>query len=76
MATAERTAAPATYEGYEAVFASIDAPFAFVDLDAMFANGLDMLRRANGKPIRVATKSLRCRPLIASALENDPGFRG
>jgi len=76
MATAERTAAPATYEGYEAIFASVEAPFAFVDLDAMFANGLDMLQRAGGKPIRVATKSLRCRPLIASALENDPGFQG
>jgi D-serine deaminase-like pyridoxal phosphate-dependent protein len=76
MATAERTAAAGTWEGYEAVFGSIDAPFAFVDLDAMWANALDMLQRAGGKPIRVATKSLRCRPLIASALENDPGFRG
>ena len=76
MATAERTAAARTYEGYEAVFASIEAPFAFVDLDAMWANAIDMLQRADGKPIRVATKSLRCRPLIASALENDPGFRG
>jgi D-serine deaminase-like pyridoxal phosphate-dependent protein len=76
MATAERTAAAGTYEGYEAVFASIEAPFAFVDLDAMWANAIDMLQRAGGKPIRVATKSLRCRPLIASALENDPGFRG
>ena len=76
MATAERTAAAGTYEGYEAVFASIEAPFAFVDLDAMWANALDMLQRAGGKPIRVATKSLRCRPLIAAALENDPGFRG
>jgi len=76
MATAERTAAAGTYEGYEAVFASIEAPFAFVDLDAMWTNAIDMLQRAGGKPIRVATKSLRCRPLIASALENDPGFRG
>ncbi len=76
MATVERAAPAGSYEGYEAVFASIEAPFAFVDLDAMWANGLDMLQRAGGKPIRVATKSLRCRPLIASALENDPGFRG
>jgi D-serine deaminase-like pyridoxal phosphate-dependent protein len=76
MATAERTATPGTYEAYEAVFASIEPPFAFVDLDAMWANGFDMLQRARGKPIRVATKSLRCRPLIASALANDPGFRG
>jgi D-serine deaminase-like pyridoxal phosphate-dependent protein len=76
MATAERTAPAGSYEGYEALFASIDAPFAFVDLDAMWANALDMVQRAGGKPVRVATKSLRCRPLIASALENDPGFRG
>jgi D-serine deaminase-like pyridoxal phosphate-dependent protein len=76
MATAERTAAPGSYEGYEALFASVEAPFAFVDLDAMWTNAVDMLRRAGRKPIRVATKSLRCRPLIASALANDPGFRG
>jgi D-serine deaminase-like pyridoxal phosphate-dependent protein len=76
MATAERTAAAGTYEGYEAVFASIDAPFAFVDLDAMWANAEDMLRRAAGKPIRIATKSLRCRPLIESALRHDQCFRG
>ena len=76
MATAERTAAPGTYEGYEAAFGSIQAPFAFIDLDAMWANAFDMLGRAGGKPIRVATKSLRCRPLIASTLANDPGFHG
>ncbi len=76
MATAERTAAPGTYEGYEELFASIEAPFAFVDLDAMWANAQDMVERAAGKPIRVATKSLRCRPLIQAALAHDPGFRG
>ena len=76
MATAERAAPAVNYEGYEAAFGSIEAPFAFVDLDAMWANGEDMLRRATGKPIRVATKSLRCRPLIQAALEHDPGFRG
>lgn len=76
MATAQGTAPAGGYEGYEATFASIEAPFAFVDLDAMWANAADMLRRAGGKPIRVATKSLRCRPLIESALAHDPGFRG
>src|SRR5688572_525051 len=76
MATAERMAPAGGYEGYEAAFASIEAPFAFVDLDAMWANAADMLRRARGKPIRVATKSLRCRPLIRAALEHDAGFQG
>jgi D-serine deaminase-like pyridoxal phosphate-dependent protein len=76
MATAERMAPAGSYEGYEAAFAAIEAPFAFVDLDAMWANAADMLRRAAGKPIRIATKSVRCRPLIEAALGHDPGFRG
>ena len=59
-----------------AAFADLDAPFAFVDLDAMWANSADMLRRAAGKPIRVASKSLRCRELLRSVLERDAGYRG
>src|SRR5204862_2718147 len=64
------------YERYETAFAGIDAPFAFVDLDAMWANARDMLASAAGKPIRVASKSLRCRALIGAILDRDPGFRG
>jgi D-serine deaminase-like pyridoxal phosphate-dependent protein len=75
VATVERVRASG-YEGYEETFAAVEAPFAFVDLDAMWANAAEMLRRAGGKPIRVATKSLRCRPLIEAALAHDPGFRG
>ena len=61
---------------YEAIFAEVEAPFAFVDLDAMWANAADMLRRAQGKPIRLASKSLRCRPLLELILDRDPGFHG
>jgi D-serine deaminase-like pyridoxal phosphate-dependent protein len=64
------------YLRYEQVFAGVDAPFAFVDLDAMWQNAGDMLRRARGKPIRVASKSLRCRPLLERILAHDPGFQG
>jgi D-serine deaminase-like pyridoxal phosphate-dependent protein len=64
-----------TYEELEAIFAGIDAPFALVDLDAMWSNGREMLARAQGTPIRVASKSVRCRPLLAAMLER-PGFRG
>jgi D-serine deaminase-like pyridoxal phosphate-dependent protein len=64
------------YERYEQAFAGRDAPFAFVDLDALEANGRDLLRAAGGKPIRVATKSIRCRPLTRTILDSDPGFRG
>ena len=48
------------YQRYEAIFEGIEAPFAFVDLDALGANAAAMLDRAAGKPIRVATKSVRC----------------
>jgi D-serine deaminase-like pyridoxal phosphate-dependent protein len=64
-----------SYEELEAIFAGIDAPFAFVDLDALWANGREMLARAAGTPIRVASKSVRCRPLLAAILE-EPGFQG
>ena len=38
-----------SYERYEAAFGDRDAPFAFVDLDAMWANADDMVRRAGGR---------------------------
>jgi D-serine deaminase-like pyridoxal phosphate-dependent protein len=63
-------------ERYETAFAEIDAPFAFVDLDAMWSNSADMLRRSAGKPIRVASKSLRCRALLRTILERDAGYQG
>jgi len=64
------------YARYEAIFAGIDAPFAFVDLDAMWANADSMLARRNGKPIRVASKSIRSRPVLERILSSDPGFSG
>jgi D-serine deaminase-like pyridoxal phosphate-dependent protein len=61
---------------YERIFAEIEAPFAFVDLDAMWANADQLLDRAGRKPIRVATKSLRCRALIEEILGRDARFAG
>jgi len=54
--------------------ADLDPPFAAVDLDAFDANAADLLRRAGGKPVRLASKSVRCRALIGRAL--DAGMRG
>jgi D-serine deaminase-like pyridoxal phosphate-dependent protein len=65
-----------TYEELEAIFADVDAPFAFVDMDAMWSNAHEMLNRAAGKPIRVASKSVRCRALLEAILAREPGFRG
>lgn len=64
------------YQRYEQVFERVQAPFAFVDLDAVWSNAADMLRRANGKPIRIASKSVRCLPLLRRLLELDRGFQG
>ena len=77
MAATETTeAAPArSWEDYERACADVEAPFALVDLDAMWANAEEMLGRARGKPIRVASKSVRCRALLESVLRRE-GFRG
>jgi len=53
----------------------LDAPLAVVDLDAFDANAADLERRAAGKPIRVASKSVRCRALLERVLQRD-GFSG
>jgi D-serine deaminase-like pyridoxal phosphate-dependent protein len=60
---------------YERATAQLDPPFAVVDLAAFDANARDLVRRAGGLPIRVASKSLRCRYLIERVLAR-PGYRG
>jgi D-serine deaminase-like pyridoxal phosphate-dependent protein len=65
-----------SHADFEAIFAEVEAPFAFVDLDAMAANAAEMLGRAGGKPIRLASKSLRCRALQERVLHSDPRFQG
>jgi D-serine deaminase-like pyridoxal phosphate-dependent protein len=62
-------------ERLERATASLDPPFAVVDLDAFWANAADMERRAASKPIRLASKSVRCRALQERVLAR-PGFQG
>ncbi|POM25134.1 hypothetical protein BTM25_37760 [Actinomadura rubteroloni] len=62
-------------ERYDAATGSLEAPFAVVDLPALRANAADLVRRAAGKPIRVASKSVRCRALLEEVLALD-GFAG
>ncbi|TDC31274.1 amino acid deaminase/aldolase [Kribbella albertanoniae] len=63
------------FERYGRLTAGLDAPFAVVDLAAFRRNADDLVRRAAGTPIRIASKSVRCRQLLAAALER-PGFHG
>ncbi|MFE6967352.1 alanine racemase [Agromyces sp. NPDC057679] len=58
-----------------AATAHLDAPVGALHLGALRHNALDMLRRANGMPIRVASKSVRVRSVIESLLTM-PGYRG
>jgi D-serine deaminase-like pyridoxal phosphate-dependent protein len=59
----------------ERATAGLRAPFALVDLDALDANAADLERRAGSKPIRLASKSVRCRALQERVLARD-GFQG
>lgn len=51
------------------------APVALLDITAFRANAADMVRRAAGTPIRVASKSLRIRKAVEAAL-GEEGFAG
>ncbi len=62
-------------ERLERATAALEPPFAVVDLDAFWANAADMERRAEPKPIRLASKSVRCRALQERVLAR-PGFQG
>jgi D-serine deaminase-like pyridoxal phosphate-dependent protein len=70
------SAPPQTHQRYERVFADVEAPFAFVDLEAMWANADSMLERSQGKLVRVASKSVRCRALLQAILGRDSRFQG
>ncbi|MDX3803943.1 amino acid deaminase/aldolase [Streptomyces sp. AK04-3B] len=69
------TARAADRARYDRATAHLDAPLALVDLDAFDANAEDLVRRAGGKPIRLASKSVRCRTLLERVLAKD-GFAG
>lgn len=63
------------WAGMTAATADLDTPVAALNLDALRYNAHDMVRRADGKPIRIATKSLRVRSVIEELLEL-PGYAG
>ena len=56
-----------------AAVSDLDPPFGVLDDAALRANAADLVRRAAGRPIRLATKSLRIRELIRRTV--DPRLR-
>ena len=55
--------------------AHLDTPLGAIDADALAANAHDMLDRAQGTPIRVASKSVRVRAVLDAVLSL-PGYQG
>jgi D-serine deaminase-like pyridoxal phosphate-dependent protein len=60
---------------FDTATAGLDPPFAIVDYDAFAANAAALVTHAAGKPIRVASKSVRCRELLRDVLDR-PGWHG
>jgi D-serine deaminase-like pyridoxal phosphate-dependent protein len=63
------------WPGLTATTQHLDAPFGVLHLEALRFNAHDMLRRAAGKPIRVASKSVRVRGVLDAVLAL-PGYHG
>ena len=69
-------ARPETYwPALSAAVAGRPLPVVTLDLDALEHNAADLVRRADGLPVRVATKSVRSRPVVEAVLAL-PGFVG
>ncbi|MEV4533216.1 amino acid deaminase/aldolase [Asanoa sp. NPDC049518] len=62
-------------ESLDKATAELDPPFAVVDLAAFDANAKALVERAGGKPLRVASKSVRCPDLLTRVLSR-PGWQG
>ena len=58
-----------------AATAHLDTPLGVIDAAALAANAFDMLDRAQGTPIRVASKSVRVKGVLDAVLSL-PGFHG
>ncbi|MFD5650906.1 amino acid deaminase/aldolase [Streptomyces sp. NPDC127039] len=55
--------------------AGLQPPYAVVHLPSLRANARDLVRRAADKPIRIASKSVRCRALLSRVCA-EPGWAG
>jgi D-serine deaminase-like pyridoxal phosphate-dependent protein len=64
----------ATYDRYRRALAGRTLPQAIVDLDRFDANATSVLARAGDRPVRVASKSVRCVGLLRRLRERSPRF--
>ncbi len=64
------------YAYYKDMFCDRPMPFAFLDLDLLEQNIRHVVALAQGKQVRLASKSLRSVAVIRRILEADPCFQG
>ena len=64
------------YEYYKSLLKKQRFPLAYIDLDLLEKNMGGILQRADGKPVRVASKSIRSVTILKKILEYDRHFRG
>lgn len=67
--------ADAYWSAMDTATAALDPVFGAVNLAALSHNAHDLARRANGVPIRIASKSVRCRGVLDAVLAL-PGYHG
>ncbi|MEX1163127.1 MAG: alanine racemase [Nitriliruptor sp.] len=65
-----------TYERYRAALAGRSLPQAIVDLDRVEVNARAVLRRAGDRPVRIASKSVRCVALLRHIQALSDRFQG
>jgi D-serine deaminase-like pyridoxal phosphate-dependent protein len=68
--------APPSYATYRDALDGRPLPAAFVDLDRLRANSVALAARSAPKPLRLATKSVRCVALLRLVLAERREFRG
>lgn len=64
------------YARYRELFRGRSMPLAFVDLDLFDENVRQIRARLGAHPLRIASKSIRCRALIERVLDADPSCQG
>ncbi len=74
--SATSTARKRDYEYYKKIFDGHPMPFAFVDLDLLDQNIREIASRAQGKHIRLASKSIRCASILRRIFAADDCFQG
>ena len=67
---------PHPYGQYAEQCAGLQAPLACLNLDLLEQNAQEVLRRAGGKPVRIATKSIRSLEVLRYVSRLSPRFQG